>query len=218
MYLENKRTFTKKCVTFFVLLLLYISVSAFSYASNVSNNLANSVLRLHIIANSDSVEDQELKYKIRDKVIEYMKTITCGIASKSEAISIAKEHIDDFKLIAKEVIANNGYNYNVNVNIGNFPFPTKQYGDISFPAGFYDAIKIELGEANGKNWWCVMFPPLCFVDVTSGIVPNESKEIIESSLSSEEYAIISQNNSEITFKFKLLEFFGNVASTFTAKK
>ena len=218
MYLGNKRTFTKKCVTFFVLLLIYISVSAFSYAADVSSNLADSVFRLHVIANSNLDYDQELKYKVRDAVIEYMKNITNGISSKAEAIEIATEHLADFKQIAKQVIADNGFDYDVNISIGNFSFPTKQYGDISFPAGFYDALRIEIGEAAGQNWWCVMFPPLCFVDVTSGIVPDDSKNIMESNLSSEEFAIISENNSEISFKFKLLEFFGNVASTFTAKK
>lgn len=89
-------------------------------------------------------------------------------------------------------------------------FNPKQYGDISLPAGLYDALKVEIGEAKGRNWWCVMFPSLCFVDISSGIVPEESKEDLQNVLSDEEYSLISNdNNYSIKFKFKLLELFAN---------
>ena len=108
--------------------------------------------------------------------------------------------------------------YNVNIEIGNFKFPTKQYGDISLPAGLYDALKVEIGEAQGNNWWCVMFPPLCFVDISSGIVPEESKEQLKNNLSEEEFALVSsEKTQDIKFKFKILEFFANDRFT-TAKK
>ena len=88
---------------------------------------------------------------------------------------------------------------------GNFEFPTKHYGDISLPSGFYDALRVEIGNAEGQNWWCVMFPPLCFVDITSGIVEEESKELLEDNLSEEEFALVSEDSSpQIKFKFKLL--------------
>ena len=99
----------------------------------------------------------------------------------------------------------NGYGYPVNIDIGNFEFPTKTYGDISLPAGYYDALKVEIGNASGQNWWCVMFPPLCFVDVSSGVVPDESKQIMQDNLSDEEYELISDNDSrDIKFKFSLI--------------
>ena len=133
----------------------------------------------------------------------------CKHTSKKEAISIVSEHQEEFRQVALETIKNEGYSYDVKIEIGNFEFPTKQYGDISLPAGFYDALKVEIGKAEGRNWWCVMFPSLCFVDISSGIVPEESKEDLQNVLSDEEYAIISDNsNSGIKFKFKLLEFFG----------
>ena len=121
--------------------------------------------------------------------------------------------------IALDTIRSEGYSYDVNINIGNFEFPTKDYGDISLPAGYYDALRVEIGEAKGHNWWFVMFPPLCFVDISSGVVPDESKELLESNLSEEEFALISENdnNTEIQFKFKLLEFF-NQNGMITAKK
>lgn len=191
-----------------ILLLAFIIVSAISYVSAVSENIASSVFRLHVIANSDSEEDQNLKYIVRDNLIEYMNSLTDGITSKQTAIEIAKEHKRDFYNIAKRTIEENGYDYDVNIEIGNSYFPTKYYGDISLPAGYYDALKVEIGNASGQNWWCVMFPPLCFVDMSTGIVPEESKETIKQNLPEEEYALISDtHNSSINFKFKLIEFF-----------
>lgn len=198
--------------TFIILILLCIFtlLSAISYVDAVSTDIASSVFRLHVVANSDSDEDQNLKYKVRDAIIEYMNSISKDSSSKEDAIKIANEHKEDFYKIAKQVITDNGYDYDVNINIGNFSFPTKNYGDISLPAGYYDALRIEIGNANGQNWWCVMFPPLCFVDVTSGVVPDESKTMIQNNLSDEEYNIVSnQPSSDIKFKFSLIEMFQN---------
>lgn len=201
-----------------LLLFLYTLICAFSYAQAVSNDISDSVFRLHVIANSDSDEDQNLKYKVRDALLNYMNNICSNCSSKEEAIKTVSEHKDDFKQVALNTIINNGYNYDVNIQIGNFEFPTKQYGDIALPAGFYDALRVEIGKAEGKNWWCVMFPSLCFVDISSGIVPDESKEELQEVLSEEEYAIISNNSdNEIKFKFKLIEFFAN-NGLITAKK
>ena len=189
-----------------------------SYAKSVSEDLENSVFRLHVIANSDSKEDQNLKYIVRDKLLQYMNSYLSNTSTKEDAIKIANEHLDEFKQVAINTIKEQGYSYNVNVKVGNFEFPTKTYGDISLPAGFYDALRVEIGEAKGQNWWCVMFPPLCFVDVTSGVVPEESKKELQNNLSEEEFALISDNqSSNIQFKFKLLEFFTD-NGIITAKK
>ena len=200
------------------LLFLYTSICAISYAQNVSTDIANSVFRLHVLANSDREEDQNLKLMVRDKLLDYMNSICSNCNSKQEAISLVEENKDTFQQIAINTIKEQGYSYSVKINIGNFEFPTKNYGDISLPAGYYDALRVEIGEAKGQNWWCVMFPPLCFVDVSSGIVPDESKELMENNLSEEEFALVSQEeNNEIQFKFKLLEFFTN-SGLITAKK
>lgn len=198
----------KRSFIIFILLCLFVLISAVSYVDAVSSDIANSVFRLHVIANSDSVEDQDLKYEVRDAILEYMNNISMNCKSKSEVITLAKEHTQDFYNIAKRTIQEHGYNYDVNIEIGNFDFPTKYYGDISLPAGNYEALRIEIGNASGQNWWCVMFPPLCFVDVSSGVVPEESKEIMKDSLSDEEYTLISDNNNpDIKFKFSLIEMF-----------
>ena len=199
----------KRLALILLLLIIYTVVSAISYVSAVSNNISESVFRLHVIANSDSEEDQKLKYIVRDNLIQYMNTLTKNITSKEAAIQIAKEHEEDFYNIAVKTIKDNGYDYDVKIEIGNSYFPTKYYGDISLPAGYYDALKVEIGESSGQNWWCVMFPPLCFVDMSTGIVPDESKKTMKDSLPEEEYALISENNnnSSLNFKFKLIEIF-----------
>lgn len=204
--LKNKKL--KFILILIFLLSIYIYFSALSYVNATSNDLKNNLFRLHVIANSDSKEDQNLKYIVRDNLLDYMNSLCANCSTKEEAISIAKEHINDFEKIATNTIIEHGYSYNISVEIGNFEFPTKQYGDISLPAGYYDALRVKIGEAKGQNWWCVMFPPLCFVDVTSGIIPEDSKKLLRENLSEEDFTLISDNSSsEINFKFKLLEIF-----------
>lgn len=198
-----------------ILVFIYIALLSFNYSKAISSNLSDSVFRLHIIANSDSSADQELKLKVRDKIIEYMNTLTSNSSDKKDVISIVNNHLDSFKEIALNTIKENGYNYDVNIEIGNFHFPTKSYGDISFPAGNYDALKIEIGDAIGQNWWCVLFPPLCFVNSSTGLVPDDSKNTLKKNINSESYEIISEGNnsndntSDIKIKFKIIEFFNN---------
>lgn len=199
----------KRFLIIFLLFIAYILLSMFSYSNAVSADIANSVFRLHVVANSDSFEDQNLKYLVRDELIKYMNSICENISSKEEAIKIAKENKVEFYNIAKKVIEDNGYNYNINIDIGNFSFPTKAYGDIALPAGFYDALKVEIGSSSGQNWWCVMFPSLCFVDVSEGIVPDESKENLQNNMEEENYNLISSNTFEFKLKFKLVELFQN---------
>lgn len=197
-------------LTLILLLIIYTIICAFSYVQAVSTDISNSVFRLHVLANSNSDADQALKYKVRDNLLKYMNGFCSNCTSKDEAIKIVTEHQDEFKQVALDTIYNEGYSYDVKINIGNFEFPTKQYGDISLPAGYYDALRVEIGEAKGRNWWCVMFPSLCFIDVSSGFVPEESKEELQKVLSDEEYSLISySSNSSIKFKFKLLELFAN---------
>ena len=138
-----------------------------------------------------------------------MSSISQNASSKEEVIKIAKANLDKIQAIAAQTIRDNGYTYSVNVEVGNFSFPSKRYGDITLPPGYYDALRIKIGKAEGQNWWCVMFPPLCFVDVTSGVVPDESKEIMKENLSKEEFDLISKNSNEVKVKFKIVEVLQN---------
>lgn len=188
-----------------ILLILFFIVTAYSYATTISNGLAENIFRLHILANSDSDEDQALKLKVRDSILDYMGTLTHDMSDKQAVIELANQHTEDFQKIAEQVIQENGYSYSVKIEIGNFYFPTKYYGNISLPAGNYDALKIEIGQAAGQNWWCSLFPPLCFVSISSGVVDEEGEEYLKENLSEEEFAIISDSSSEIEFKFKIIE-------------
>lgn len=200
----------------FSLLFLFVTVSAISYVDAVSKDIANNIFRLHVIANSDSDEDQKLKYIVRDAVLEHVNSIGENAKSKEDLISMLD--LEDIKHVANQTILSQGYDYDVSVEIGNYDFPTKTYGDISLPAGFYDSLRVKIGSAEGKNWWCVMFPPLCFVDVSSGIVPDSSKKQLESSMNTEGYNLISDTDSnEINFKFKLVEFFQNIGTQLAIK-
>ena len=205
-FMKNSKLRNLSLLTF--LLFIYIFICAKSYVSAISSDLSESVFRLHVLANSNSEEDQSLKLKVRDSLLNYMNTICSSCSTKAEAISLVNKHKQEFQKIAENTIYENGYNYSVNINIGNFYFPTKNYGDISLPAGFYDALRVEIGNAKGKNWWCVMFPSLCFIDVSSGIVDDEAKNNLEKNLENESYNIISdKSSSEVKLKFKLIEFF-----------
>ncbi|MCL2860603.1 MAG: stage II sporulation protein R [Oscillospiraceae bacterium] len=200
----------KTILLLFFLLVLFVSFSAVSYVQAITENISDNVFRLHVIANSDSDADQNLKYVVRDEILKYVKTIAGDVTSKDELINIVSNNLDNIRKVAQDTVINNGFNYPVTVEIGNFDFPTKTYGDISLPAGFYDALRVKIGAAAGKNWWCVMFPPLCFVDVSTGIVPDSSKQTLQNDLSEESYDIISSNDNTIHFKFKILEMFNNI--------
>lgn len=195
----------KKIFYLSILFASFLLISLISYANSVSEDLSDNFFRLHILANSDSNEDQELKLKVRDKIIEYMETLSYSGLTKNEAISLTTSNLQEFKKIAEKTISDEGYNYSVNLEIGNFYFPTKEYGNISLPAGYYDALKIEIGEAKGKNWWCSLFPPLCFVDISAGVIDEESEEYLKENLSEDEFAIITDSSEDIKFKFKIIE-------------
>ena len=201
-----KNSKLKRFLGLIVLFSIYVFICAFSYANAVSTNISNSVFRLHVIANSDTKEDQNLKYLVRDALIEYMNSISNKCISRKEAISIAESHKDDFYKIANQVIRDNGYNYDVNINIGNFAFPTKNYGDISLPAGYYDALRVEIGNANGQNWWCVMFPPMC---LPAAVAETELSDVLEK----DEVEIV-EGGEKYKLKFKIVEIYENLAGKF----
>lgn len=124
------------------------------------------VIRFHIRANSDKKEDQELKLKIRDKILQTMGDKFEGTQSLEESREVILDNIEELKSIAERVIEDEGMNYNVNISLGQDSFPIRRYGQLVFPQGQYETLMMEIGEGKGQNWWCVMFPPLCFVDVT----------------------------------------------------
>lgn len=179
------------------------------------NDIKDKLIRFHVIANSDTEEDQNLKLKVRDKVVETLSEKLNGITSLDEAENVLKQNINYVNEIAKEVIEENNYTYEVNTMLSYENFPDKVYGDYVFPQGNYEAFRVIIGEGKGQNWWCVMFPSLCFVD--------ESKNEVDSSELKDEIENIEPKNSNITnedqqknnessnvnngikFKFKIVE-------------
>lgn len=142
-------------------LIFTIATSAVKNAVATGAEIKNDTLRLHIIANSDSEFDQELKLKVRDKVLEYTGELFAEVSGKTEAEELAKHSSDEIKKIAQEVIAENGADYAVSVEITDMWFETRTYDEFTLPAGDYRAVRIIIGAGEGHNWWCVMYPPLC---------------------------------------------------------
>lgn len=130
--------------------------------------IPENAVRLRIIANSDSPEDQALKRKVRDVVIQEVGVRLRGIENREAARKVLESALPELNQAAAKVIREEGYFYKVNTDYGMVPFPTKMYGDHVYPAGEYEALRIVIGEGQGQNWWCVLFPPLCFVDVANG--------------------------------------------------
>lgn len=175
----------------------------------IQKEIADNIIRFHIRAASDSEEDQRLKLKVKDAVVKYMKGQLADADSLDEARNILYDDTDSIRELALKVIKDEGYAYDVNVYFERSYFPMKTYGDMSFPPGEYEAFRVDIGEADGKNWWCVLFPPLCFVDQTYTIVPDDTKNMFRNVLSDEAYdAIIMHDleNDDYQVGFKYLTF------------
>lgn len=174
-----------------------------------SEDYKEKLIRFHVIANSDNNEDQELKLKVRDNIISYLKPKLEKSDSISESEEIIKSEYENLYKISRETVKENGYDYDISVGIEYSNFPTKQYSNVVLPAGEYKALKVIIGEGKGKNWWCVMFPPLCFVDEENGIIDEETDSKLQSVLDEEEYELItSENKTEVNtvkLKFKIVE-------------
>lgn len=190
-----------------------------SYSEDVNRGLADNLIRLHVIANSDSPVDQTLKRDVRDKVLEYMKLQLRGSSDVDQTRFIINDNMDGIIALVKDEITRQGWDYDVRASLGSYPFPTKSYGDIALPAGNYEALRVVIGKGEGANWWCVIFPPLCFVDVTHGTVPEVVKEDLKNALTNEEYSIIASADTDdeipIKIKFKIVEFFQDSKIKFT---
>ncbi len=163
-----------------------------------------SVVRLHVLANSDSKEDQELKLKVRDAILAYTSPKVIDSASREEAIEILSAELEQLKEIARSVIVSEGYDYSVDVTLTLEEYPTKNYESMSFPSGEYVSLRVMIGEAAGQNWWCVLFPPLC-LSAASEKAENE-EAFIAVGLNSEQYKIITETEDMTYYlRFKLLE-------------
>ena len=179
------------------------------YAQSIQQGIAQEVVRFHVLANSDSPEDQALKLMVRDGVLAEFKSILNASQSVEETKALLAEHLNEITACAQRIIHEAGYDYPATAALTQSFFPTKAYGDITFPAGTYEALRIEIGQASGQNWWCVMFPPLCYVDVTQKQATEATKQELKHILTEEEYRIVAQSATgeepAIKVKFKIVE-------------
>ena len=187
------------------LAVFFAAVLFFSQAA-AAGRIKDKVLRLHVIANSDSEEDQALKLKVRDQVLATLKPLLENAEDRSSSEAIVRAHLSEVEAAARETAWQEKPGENVHAELTNTRFPEKTYGDCTFPAGNYDALRITIGEAKGKNWWCVLFPSLCFVDTVHGVVPEESKELLKNVLTEEEYeSLFTPGKSEYKVRWKAAE-------------
>lgn len=176
-------------IAFLIALILTVSVEAVGFEAKC-DDLRSNILRLHILANSDSEDDQQLKLAVRDAIINSDIAEFDKCTNLEQAINIAKENIEAFTDIAKKVINDNGYNYNITATVDKSYFNTRVYDDFTLPAGVYDALVIKIGKAEGKNWWCVMFPALCLPSASDASLTNcVSDETAEIAVKPQKYQI-----------------------------
>ncbi|MDK2917788.1 MAG: stage sporulation protein [Candidatus Petromonas sp.] len=195
----------------FVIAGLIVSILSF-YIFDVYKNRESykeDLVRFHVIANSDSPIDQALKLEVRDRVLKEMYT-KFDARDISEAKSIIKDNLTYIEKIANDEVKKHGFNYPVKAVLGKSTFPTKSYGSIALPAGTYNALKVVIGSGQGKNWWCVLFPPLCFIDVKHGLTDQKTQQELKQVMTEDEFNMISAaaaNEGElpIKLKFKVVE-------------
>lgn len=185
-----------------VIFTLILVISAVTYAKITQSNIAKSVLRLHIIANSDTKCDQALKIAVRDRVLNEARHLFENTSSAENAEVVARKNIKYLEKIAKDEINRQGYDYSARVEVGKFAFPVKFYDDIMLPSGQYNAVRIIIGEGKGQNWWCVMYPPMCSLE---GITMDTGKETLKQSLSREEYEMVSTKTPKAEIRFKIVD-------------
>ena len=170
--------------------------------SHMQKDLAEQVFRFHVLANSDSDEDQELKMQVKEAVISYMKEEIPGSDSVETTKNWAREHLQEIADLSKQIVDSKGYDYPVKAKVTTCDFPEKSYGDVTFPSGEYEALRIEIGEAQGQNWWCVLYPNLCFTDAVHGVVPDKGKNNLKKVLEEDTYEMVTA-----TSRFRIGWFF-----------
>ena len=195
------RLFTKSLCVALILTMLF-SVLPFEASCQ---EIRKDVFRLHILANSDTDEDQNLKLKVRDAVLEYTEKLYKNSNTKEEAEVLTSKNLQNIANVAKQVIVDNGYNYNVTCQIEDVYFNTRTYENVTMPSGTYRAMQIKIGNAKGKNWWCVMYPSLC-------VGASTDYKALDDKLNDKEYDTLV--NEKTQYKFKIVEIYERIVSFF----
>ena len=186
-----------------IALLLGVAVCLLSGARalHTQDELADKVVRLHVLANSDSEEDQALKLQVRDAVLDRAEDLLAQTSSRAEAEGKLRGQLLEFERLAEAVVREAGYDYEVTAELTDTEFPTREYEDFTLPAGEYLALRILIGDAAGRNWWCVVFPPLC--TAASADVPASA---LAAGFTEDEVRLITEEDRGYVLKFKAVEF------------
>lgn len=173
------------------------------------DELEDVILRFHVRANSNSTEDLELKYEVRDAVLKALNRELGDDYSRDEVLAYITEHTAELEDIAREVLEDAGCDYPVNVYMSNDYFPIRQYGELVLPAGNYQALRIDIGAAEGENFWCILYPMMCYTLDTGAVVSQEDEETLEEMLSEEDYRKLfvdcDTGDNTVEVRFKLLD-------------
>lgn len=195
-------------ISFLVFIIIYLILDTINI-DTLQNQLSKSCVRLHIIANSNKASDQKIKLYVRDNLIDYINKNYDLTQGKQQILDEIIKHKEDIERFIKKVLEKKGIAIPVKLLVTKAEFPNRIYDGFLFPAGEYDAVKIELGEAKGKNWWCVIFPPLCFVDETKVELPDSAKNELKKELSKSEYKLAiyygSMDKMPVKLKIKIYE-------------
>ena len=179
------------------------------YSEMIQNGISAKVVRFHVLANSDSEADQTLKLAVRDRVLLEYGELLENCENKEETLAALEQAKQKICETAMQEVLEQGYDYPVRVSLVREEFPFKKYDELIFPAGVYDALRIEIGKAEGQNWWCVLYPQMCFVDAAWGYTTEESHRRLENTLTEEEFLIVSALEQEASLpkvKLKIVEF------------
>lgn len=196
---------TQKDSLYIILFLLFciacIAGLRYERRLNMQKDIAEKIVRFHVIANSDRKADQDLKLAVRDAVGIKMSELLKDVADRSESEDVIRENMENMKQTAQKVIAENGYDYEVDVCLKDTDFPVKSYGMYTFPAGTYEALEIVIGEGKGHNWWCVMYPNMCFSDTMYEVINEDAKSSLKRVLSEDEYQqVLASGNYQVRFR------------------
>ncbi len=173
--------------------------------------ISDEVFRFHVLANSDSEADQELKLKVRNQILSYMKESMCDSSAvdfnRQDVKRWVSDHLNEIEQESMKVIYAEGYDYPVNAKVTECYFPDRRYGEVLFPKGYYEALRVEIGEACGHNWWCVLYPSLCFTDATCAVVSEEGEEKLQNVLDAETYETVTATSTNFKIKSFFYELF-----------
>lgn len=195
---------TKQIIVISILIGLLFAVGTTARAMDIQLknqiHISKEVIRFHVRANSDSQKDQAIKMQVKNQVVSYMQPLLKDAGSVGESREIIKSNLTRINEVAQQTLFSLDCEMETKTYLSYERFPVKQYGDFIFPAGEYEAIRIDIGNADGKNWWCVMYPTLCFVDETHAVVPPSSKAKLKKKLTKAEYESLRPK-----IKFKVVE-------------